>query len=599
MLTRKVNILVTVLFFLWFSSCEYNPHEENFRKIDLPQATHVFNLSLNPGGDTIGITSVTNMKFNLQTDGLGIVAVSIMLDDKTWSFSSSSGSFSIDPADFTAGFYILAMDVQTHSGSGSIADVVGAEGFLIKREWVLLIDGRGAPPLTVTSKINEDGYLQLYWSKNRRYNFSAYEIKGFHTYGDFTRMISDVNDTSLVDSCFLGGDCTYTVYSWVIGNTYSTKYHDPNIPVPFPMFEDIGLDSLRIYWNGLKGSSIFTLKQENVTIFNGTGTTSVTIPSSGFGVYSDYELITSPAGPCTSTYGFTLHEGRAHVLGQNIESNWPNYGYNDVEKVIYTNSYDQIHCYDVTSMHLLKTCNLSNLISYGRYSCPSNSSKVAVFNGKTITVFNDKNLQDSVRIPFSTTGKKADHFYMTDNGLIALALAKKYVQVSIAGKKIIAEIPITDYPVYSSWACISTSSDGRYAAVVTYNGISLFQIENGKDTLIYSDARAYRSVLFDVYDPGKLMLTFRFDNKLEIRNIPDFSLNKSIDLPTVAEVIRNIDPESGLLLLTDYVNLHVMDLNLPVEVLSVKSDDFKPYLFSNRLFSNTGYTLDISDYLPK
>ncbi len=598
MFVRKIILLVSVFFFLGYSSCEYNPHEENFREVDFPEPTHEFSLNLWNGNDTIRLFAGTQIRYDLQTFGLEITEGNITIGDQKWTFYSSSGSIDVDPDNFTPGFYTLNMTVYTNSGSGSIADVAGAEGYMMEREWVLLIDGRGDPPLTVSSRELEDGYLQVSWSKNPWLNFSHYVVKGYHNFGNFTRTITDVNDTTLIDSCFVGGDATYTVYSYISENEYSMKSHSPAIPVPVPQFQDLGIDSLRVYWDGLR-SARYTLLEGSDTIFDDSGKTSVTIPSPGFGVYKDYLLTTSPVGPCTSVYGFTLREGRYHVLGQYLESNRPTYGYNGLENVVYTSTYDQVHCYDVSSLGLLKEFTIYQLIYQGMYSCPTNSTKVAALSARAITVFNDKTLQDTVSIPYDCFGKTIDYFYLTDNNMVAIALKSKIDLISVASKKVTLSIPIDDYPVYSSWACFSISADGRYATVVTYNGIKLFWIEDGRDSLVYSDSRVYRSALFDINDPARLMLTFRYDNKLEIRNIPDFSLDRTIDLPTNAEVLRNIDPESGFLLFTDYVNLHIIDLNVPEEIFSLPCTDTRPQLYSNRLFSQTGYSLDISQYLNK
>jgi hypothetical protein len=63
-------------------------------------------------------------------------------------------------------------------------------------------------------------------------------------------------------------------------------------------------------------------------------------------------------------------------------------------------------------------------------------------------------------------------------------------------------------------------------------------------------------------------------------------------------VLRNIDPESGYLLLTDYTHLYVMDINTWQIVLKVPSTDSMPKLYNKRLFSHSGYVFDITPYLP-
>ncbi|NLO02903.1 MAG: hypothetical protein GX126_11420, partial [Bacteroidales bacterium] len=288
-----------------------------------------------------------------------------------------------------------------------------------------------------------------------------------------------------------------------------------------------------------------------------------------------------------------------HELGKNIAGNWPKYGYNHFDKVIYTNTYDDMECYDVVTLELLNSVRLNNLIYQGMYSCPVNSTKVASVSSENIYVFADKNLQDPVIIPFNSWGNTVDYLYLTDNDMITVVQPKKLSLISVDEKREVATINIDDYPEASKWACFSTSSDGKYFCVVTYNGIKIHSLENDTISQIYTDNRAYRSALFNINNPGELFITYNDNSNLEIRGIPGFNLIKTINLPSEAQVIRNIDPESGLLLLTDYDYLYILNINSSEIVLKVKcNEERRAQLYGNRLFSTYGYSLDISEYLP-
>jgi hypothetical protein len=224
---------------------------------------------------------------------------------------------------------------------------------------------------------------------------------------------------------------------------------------------------------------------------------------------------------------------------------------------------------------------------------------VAAISTDKIYVFNDKTLQNPLVIPYNIGNNSLDHFYFTDNDMIAVLRPSRYDLISIASKSVVITFPVTDYPVYSKWACSSTSKDGRYACIVTMNGIKVYDLSSGTAVLIYSDSRVSRSALFDINNPNRLFLTFYSDNTLEIRNMPDFSLLSSSVLPDKGEVMRNIDPESGYLLMTDYKYLYVFDLIKSKVIFKMVSTDSRPQLYDNRLFSNSGYGLDISKYLQK
>jgi hypothetical protein len=224
---------------------------------------------------------------------------------------------------------------------------------------------------------------------------------------------------------------------------------------------------------------------------------------------------------------------------------------------------------------------------------------VAAISTDNIYVFNDKTLQSPVLIPYNAGYNSIDHFYFTDNDMIAVVQPSRYDLISIAEKRVVLTFPITDYPVYSKWACSSTSKDGKYACVVTKNGIKVYDLSSGAANLIYTDTRVYRSALFDINNPARLLLTFYDVNTMEIRNMPDFSLISSPSLPDKSEVLRNIDPESGYLLMTDYKYLYVFDPINSKVIFKMVSGDSRPQLYDNRLFSESGYGLDISKYLKK
>jgi hypothetical protein len=160
-------------------------------------------------------------------------------------------------------------------------------------------------------------------------------------------------------------------------------------------------------------------------------------------------------------------------------------------------------------------------------------------------------------------------------------------------------IPISDYPYYSKWVCFSTSNDGRYFCIVTANGTNLYKIENEVAEKIYSDTRDYTSVLFDPYNPNQFYIVAHKSNIIELRRSSDFQLLKSFTMPSSHNILENIDPETGYLLTTDYKNLYLLDPAQSKVVFQIPSQDYKTYIYSNKLFGVYGSYLDISKYINK
>jgi len=524
------------------------------------------------------------------------------LGNKHWSIFSKDGTFSISPNDYTAGYDTLSLVIFTNSGSGSLADLTRAEGFRVEKRWLLLIDGRFAPQITISKSITENGFLKLTWPKCNNYNFSSYEFTG----PGITKTIGDADCTSYIDSSYIGGSATYRINTKVITNNQLTMGKTLTMGDPFPMlkFTDIGIDSLKIFWDKCKYKCQYKLERIDIspylTLVESPVDTICTIVQPGVAKRAQYRLYTYPYRLNAANQAYTKNDVQYHTLGQSIAWNWPYYAYNHNDMALYTNTYDDMECYDISSLTKLRSVRLTNLIYQGNYACPTNSTKVATITSQKIYVFPDKNLQNQVVIPHNLGYNYIDHFCLTDNDLIAIGTPVRYMLIRVDDNKRMATINIDDYPVYNKWACISTSKDSRYACIVTYNGIKLYNIEDTLVTSIYSDTRSYRSVLFDINNPDRLMLTLNTDSILEIRNASDFSLVKSITLPSL-QVLRNIDPESGYLLLKDRGNAYVLDINTSGIVLKIRihESEYMPQLYGNRLFTVYGYTLDISQYLPK
>jgi hypothetical protein len=134
--------------------------------------------------------------------------------------------------------------------------------------------------------------------------------------------------------------------------------------------------------------------------------------------------------------------------------------------------------------------------------------------------------------------------------------------------------------------------------VVTNNGLRIYSVINSVVKTIHSDTKIYRSAVFDDKTDSRLLLTSNTTPTLEVRDAANFSLIKTIDLPTKA-IIQNIDPESGYLLLTDYQYATILDVENSKPKLKILSTDSKPNLFNSRLFTKNGFTLDISKFLVK
>ena len=96
------------------------------------------------------------------------------------------------------------MRVYTGSGTGSIADQIGAESYLFEKHWVLVVT-RTHPPITYKA---ENGYLRLDWAPFRSSELREYVISS-QNYG---REIGRSTTNHFIDSCYVGEGGYFSIH---------------------------------------------------------------------------------------------------------------------------------------------------------------------------------------------------------------------------------------------------------------------------------------------------------------------------------------------------------------------------------------------------
>ncbi|MFW6290604.1 MAG: hypothetical protein ACOC0R_06515, partial [Mariniphaga sp.] len=114
--------------------------------------------------------------------------------------TNNSGSFKFKKGQLSKGQYRLTMEILVKSGTGSIADKVGAEGYILTKEWILKISG---DYLSQVKNYVQDGYLVLDWPEYLSSDFVQYVVckqtVGYPGYEEIKRLrISQFVDSTYV-----------------------------------------------------------------------------------------------------------------------------------------------------------------------------------------------------------------------------------------------------------------------------------------------------------------------------------------------------------------------------------------------------------------
>ena len=593
---QRKQILIILFIVHILSGCEYNLTETNYVEIEQPTTNAVLNLDLFSDSETINVFEKTLFTFDFSSDEFKFANGTLTLNEHSWNFAYPNGRFTIDPDKTGPLMDTLTLIITKPTGTGSIADIAGAEHYIFKKQWIIKIDDRFAPQVSLTKGITDEGFLKLTWPKCSQYNFEQYQLYISKFGVNKNIFLKNPNDTVYIDTSYVGGIASYNLSTHVHTYHHVTLGKTLGLNEPFPQmnFKAELFDKLTISWNKSKYKShcILSMSGHEDVILDNLDT-SYTIEHPGFGQIARFYLYTVPY--YTNSTHTNVYDTYDYPLGERIAINSNDVEYNKTDKVLYTNTYNSFDCYDITTLTKQTSTSLS-----GYYSCPTNSSKVAALTSDAIYIYNDKNLLNPSKIEYNSYNIK--HFSFTDNDLIAIVVSDKYELIDINSKEIVTTIDIEDSPVYSSWSCFSTSKDGKYACFVTLNGLKLYNIENGQANLIYSDNKAYRSAYFDIENPNQLILSLYYESGIEVRNVSDFSLLKSIELQNNS-IIHSMDPETNYLLVSYNWNyLYVIDITSSEVLLKLRVSNIvsRINLFDSKLFSaSSGYYLDISEALSK
>lgn len=591
-------ILVFGLLVLFFSDCEFELEKENISNVQKPDSLHPIVLNLIPDGDTINITRDTIFRFSINSLGLKVLQCKFSLGDNEWVFHSTEGFFPISPEKIQPGIYVLHCLIITNSGTGSIADLLGVEGYSFEKSWYLVIN-RLPQPIIAESGVSDDNFLLIRWSRCDEEGFAYYNIKSST---GIDKKIFHVDSNFIIDYSYVGGKISYRIDLKFKNNYVDTLIKGKwlNVDTYIPSIDFVeSLDTLSIYWLPSRFTCRYRLVRTDlnppITLYETVTDDHYSMSQLGFGMNAEYTLYTEPYVLTDENINYIRQSVAKYSFGKPFTNSGSVFAYNKSQDILYVFN-NKIRAYDIYSLTEAYSFPASG--NPKAITSQSNSDRVAAYSNGNIYVFSDASLMNPEIIAYPAG--TIDHFFITDNNLIAVAFPNRYELIDIITKTTLRTIFIDDYPENNPTECISTSSDGKYVCIVNRNGLKLYNTEAEEPALEYSDNRSYSSAVFSNYYSNLLYITFADNNTLEGRKVPDFRLEKEIPLSSNGQILRGDDPVSGYILTTDYNFLYITSPVLPDFGLKIKcrDDEKLPGLFKRKLFSEAGYALDIGNYLP-
>ncbi len=167
----------TLLFaILVLISCEFEPSGEYFTVVKEPHHVPPIVVDLNVVTDTILIELYGTLTFEFQTADRKFHWIRFCIGNNCETYYSHTGSFAISAYyNVSFGTHDLAIEVYTGTGSGSIADALGFEGFLYSKTWTLIVLESLKDGMKILSVKPDKGSLKLTWEK---YNGLDFKVRG-------------------------------------------------------------------------------------------------------------------------------------------------------------------------------------------------------------------------------------------------------------------------------------------------------------------------------------------------------------------------------------------------------------------------------------
>jgi hypothetical protein len=577
--------------------------EEYLSDVEPPSANRVMNLELSEQSDTISIYTLTRINYSFNADGLKIHLIKFSLGSQGWNMTGSAGTIEIDPRYYQEGYYKLNVEIYTNTGTGSIGDILGYEGYYATHVWTIRVI-KSSSDLILSANKTDNGFLKLEWEKYDQPNFVSYVLR-LPDSEEIT--ITDPDKNFFIDTTYVCGWALYEVTCNVYGGP---DYSSSDQLVINEYIDDIyftakDLDSLTIFWNRLKYNCLYTLEMGQ-EIHENTSDTSITIPHPGFTESSVSLHIKTVNGGSTACF---LYKDLDLFEKLGVPGIWKNkFTYNLIEDVVYAYASETITSYDKLNN---KISNISlDPVTHSYYSylsSQSNSSKIAALFKDRVFIFADSQLKSPLEIPVD---QDFNYLKYTDNDKIIIGkqgrgnLGEWYIN-----KAVIIDLETMGETIqeFDYDGRIRSSKDGKFMAFLSYDTIYMYEIQDDSIILKYSFNHLilpYTTVFeFNDYDPTTFFINRHSDNILEMRSCEDNSVISQIDYGLPTDIyhlkINNVDPVSGYLFITVNESVYkVLDMqNGLVKYIIGTKQYLNANLFNNKIFTTDMNVVCIEKYL--
>lgn len=583
-LTNAIGLVV-----LLFTACQFNPDDVYFVDLQEPEAPEVKIIELTLSQDTIFLADYKNIQFNFSAGGYKVTQVNVLIDgEEKYTRSNYKDSFTILPSDISEGVHKLSFSVITNSNTGSIADLLGYEGFqFISNEWTLICVKNDRMSDYVTQEV-KNGKLEISWESHDKVNFKSYRITKRYHFSDGIAKEYHTTKPYFVDEAYVGEKAYYDIYTeYYSSGGYEFHWGETVVENSLPEIKirNNSDGNFEVYWDdndfvaAIKNYRLVELPTPSDTITlaeNPPGENNrFAIPNGVFGRSINYKLVVIPNNPDTPFnndavyYHSTSYDG---LVGEKSFSYERIASVDASEMLVLKNNF--IYRYSIDEKEALDslTYNWDNCgIAYSGFSISPQGKFFTTYEtcNYKVVLMNPGNLKNYQSYPIAhilTEGMHFNSLPVSDNGIV---IAKDYGGIFIYN--VLNDKLIDSYALNDAVYATGISSNGDYFYVKTHQ-LCFYKIVDDAIQDVWKSNPFYDYVytmqMFDSQNPENIIL---YDGQtLYHKNASDFSTTKSFNLGE--EQILNVDLSTRKLLAYTDGYLSVYNIDTGEQVVKIMSD---------------------------
>ena len=539
--------------------------------------------------DTIDIVTNTSFTVRVNTYGKKFQNMKVAVDQHHSILPYDENNpylFQLLPSNYTSGVHKLTIQIQTNSGTRSLADAMGFEGYTGEVSWYFRVINYEdiEQHFTISHRWNKEGFFEVYWDYPDYFSHAIerclVKINGKEI------LLNNPLQKDIVDTDFLQGYVFCEVRLYYKGNRVLLLEYKKEIQQNINFyFENIGIDSFRVSWDRINHPNINYNLSGSSFYGEGISDTTVIVPQPPFDRNADYTL---------KVYQITNPENYFYAYGNHkigTEIPFPVLGY--VGNYIYTMHEKQLLFYDFKTLEEVKQYTYPQPYYHSSPPLLFSPDLRKVVEGSSqyyLTVFDNNNLDFTQPVLIDNQHAYVLLHWVGNNRLL---LTEAYDKNSMLYDAITGEylysFTLAGYNE-NRVSYMSVSVDGKYLCYATWNGMMIFHLGESEASKIYSDNKNYTGIKFHPTDP-ELLIVNEYGST-SILKIPEMTIIKTYDSEIT---VSGVDVKTGLLLCRNYEKLMLVTsidkIDQPVFEMRALSAD---YIYDWRIFSSVRHYFDVT-----